>query len=444
MKLLHIKTLSPIHIGSGEVANGLSYLVDPRKDPMKVYFFQFQQIARILNPIRMEKFAQWIENQKFLNIKKFALDELQDRGLLDKIQNNCLYSLDGYGRRDGDRMRIDRNIEIFLKTFHYQPYIPGSEIKGAMRTAVLYHLLQQDSNYNILKKKIETFRDNFANALSLFKKDRKASSYIDENDLRSIPHFELEKIFGSKRANEIRNRLKGRGRTNIKVSDIKRNFVKIMSKIEEKVEKNLMRGLEDNAKYDILKLLSISDSDSKKPEKCLFVSSLEVVNISRKFPLFQEFCKKGEEFVASITLISNKLVNSSLGFSKNQQRLTNYDVLLSCCYEFSKRLLQEEIEYFKNQGKYQSVLKELKEIERQNTRQTPVVRIGKDQGYLSFTISMLIKDRDPELYQNVVVHATKNTSYSSSFPKTRRIIAVSRNGRTEYLPLGWVKLSVEN
>ena len=171
--------------------------------------------------------------------------------------------------------------------------------------------------------------------------------------------------------------------------------------------------------------------------------SLEVVNMSRKFPLFQELCKKDEEFVASINLTSNKLINSSLGFSESQQKLTNYSELLSWCYEFSKKLLHEEIEYFERQKKYRTVLDELKNIDKQNRAQAPVIRIGKGQGYLSVTINMLIKEKDPDLYKDVVIHATKGTSYSSEFPKTRRIVAINQKDKTRYYPLGWLKLTLE-
>ena len=132
-----------------------------------------------------------------------------------------------------------------------------------------------------------------------------------------------------------------------------------------------------------------------------------------------------------------------MGFSESQQKLINYPGLLSCCYEFSKKLLHEEIEYFEKQEKYRTVVDELKEIEKQNSPQAPVIRIGKGQGYLSVTINMLIKEKDPDLYKDVVVHATKGTSYSLEFPKTRRIVAINQKDKTRYYPLGWLKLTLE-
>jgi len=169
----------------------------------------------------------------------------------------------------------------------------------------------------------------------------------------------------------------------------------------------------------------------------LFISNLEVKGINRGFPIFQELCKKDQIFTCQgFKLDSNHTILDRLGFSDEQKQVVS-DVrnLFRCCYEFSNRLLDEEIVY----QQYSSKIKErLNAIKNENKPDSPVIRIGKNEGYLSLTVGLIVKDKDRALYDNVLCHATKNTSYTGNFPKTRRIVNLG-NGDVD--TCGWVKLT---
>ena len=72
-----------------------------------------------------------------------------------------------------------------------------------------------------------------------------------------------------------------------------------------------------------------------------------------------------------------------------------------------------------------------------------MLRIGKDEGYTNLTVKLTLKKLMPELYENVLIHTTKNKSYDSSitkdgfyFPKSRKIV----HWEGQELTAGWVQL----
>lgn len=217
-------------------------------------------------------------------------------------------------------------------------------------------------------------------------------------------------------------------------------FVGEIGKIEEDLQIKLFRANnQKDAKYDILKFLHISDTELKNPKDCLFISNLETKGINKGFPLFQELCKKDQTFVCQgFRIEHNKAILDRLGFDENQKWIvSNPKNLFECCFDFNDRILQEEIKYFSKHN--HKIVEKLQAIKHKNTLDSPVIRIGKNEGYLSLTMGLLIKDRNETLYNNVLGHATKNTSYTGNFPKTRRTVNFE-NGDVD--TCGWIQLTI--
>ncbi|MDI6917820.1 MAG: hypothetical protein QMC80_08515, partial [Thermoplasmatales archaeon] len=84
-------------------------------------------------------------------------------------------------------------------------------------------------------------------------------------------------------------------------------------------------------------------------------------------------------------------------------------------------------------------IKEMQNIKEKNKETSPVLRLGQGQGFLSTTINLVVKNKDPELY-DMIWHNTRGRSYHDVFPKTRRF--VMENNKPCYT-LGWLKLRVE-
>jgi CRISPR-associated protein Csm5 len=428
---LQIKTLSPIHIGSGEKYNGLAYIQDKRQRPFKLWFLEFDKIKQVLNSQQLQNLAEWIMSERYPTIQKFLQHKLSDtnNNITNKLISAAIYKIDLLFEENHQQGRFLKDIEAFIKQ-NNSVFIPGSEIKGAIRTAVLYKLLKENSdNWNFLKEELESFKNKFSQTFQIISSGNKKANYeLTQEEIKRIPNHEKQALFGEKIPRRI------------KISDIKKVLSKKMEKIEEKLQEKVFRTQNNNdAKYDLLKLLSISDSDSKKPDDCLFVSNLETLNINRQFQIFQELLKPGQVFTCEIKLNNDSLLIDKLGFSEHQKNvISSIGNIFKCCYEFTNKLIEEEINYFTTYK--QEIVNKLENIKKQNQENSPVIRIGKNEGYLSLTIALLIKEKDPDLYKNVVIHTTKNTSYTNLFPKTRRIVNIGNNNLDT---LGWVKLNLQ-
>jgi len=387
---LQIKTLSPIHIGNGEKYNGLSYIEDIKSH--QIFIIEFEKIKKILNQKEIESFMDWVLTEKDPSWFKFCKYKLNSPQLQNEFKKSALYRLDNYSH---EKLR---DIECFIKQ-NNKLYLPGTEIKGAIRTAVTYYLLKKENYWNWLKEQLDEFD--------------------------SAHKGDLKKIAGQK------------GRW---VNDIKKRLVNKMSEIEKKLQNQLfIAGKINDSKYDLFKFLHISDSELKEPYQCLFISSLKTLNINREFNIFQELCKNGQNFICDFKLENNPLILNKLGFNDEQKWvISDIKNIFQCCYEFSDRLLKEEINYTHYPKEVKNKLNQIKEL---NSKDSPIIRIGKNEGYLSVTVGLLVKDKDKNLYDNVLSHATKNTSYPGEFPKTRRIVNLLNGG---YDTLGWAKMNIIN
>jgi CRISPR-associated protein Csm5 len=410
---LQVKTLSPIHIGNGEKYNGLSYVEDIFSSPKKVFIVDFDRIKKLLNQTDLESFMNWVASEDHPSWFKFCKYTVNKPTLQNEFKKIASYTLFNYSTE-----RNLRDIECFIKQ-NIKPYIPATEIKGAIRTAVLYTFLNEDSD--------------------LWSKDSKFKKTANEKSARILS---VIKSFGEKHNSKIakvRDRRLERGmRDEKKIKE--KILVEEMKGIQNDLQESLFRSsINNDAKYDLLKLLHIGDSELKEPSSCLFISSLDVQGMNRIITIFQELCKENQTFTCQgFKLDKNTTILNKLGFSDEQKFIVSDEKnIFQCCYEFSKRLLQEEMDYFKKINLTKVVTK-LQTIQKQNTPDSPVIRIGKNEGYLSLTLGLLVKDKNQSLYENVLCHATKNTSYTSNFPKTRRVVNLG-NGDVD--TCGWVKLA---
>lgn len=411
---LQIKTLSPLHIGNGEKYNGLSYVEDIFSNPKKVFIVDFDRIKKLLNQKDLESFMDWIVSEDHPSWFKFCKFGLNKPQLQNEFKKVATYTLNNYSTE-----KSLRDIDCFIKQ-NNKPYIPGTEIKGAIRTAVLYTLLNKDSY-------LWSNKSDWSNNA-----ERKVNALIEDIIGFGKKHASNITKVGNKRLERDMREEKR----------IKENILgKEMKSIQQNLQENILRSVNNtDAKYDILKLLHISDTELKDSNICLFVSNLKVEGINRGFPLFQELCKKDQIFnCQGFKLDNNKTILNKLGFSDEQKWVvSDTKNLFQCCHEFSNRLLKEEIDYFAKLNLNKIVTK-LKNIEQQNKPDSPVIRIGKNEGYLSLTMGLLVKDKDKNLYDKVLCHATKNTSYTSNFPKTRKVVNLE-NGDVD--TCGWVKLQL--
>lgn len=127
---LTLKTLSPLFIGSGKEINKKEYVYVPRGQ--SVYMLD------------IHKFSRFLANRGFVDeYTEFMLGNQNDlyRWLHEKKVNEAeIKTFAAYRISAADALKHNsslRGIQLFIKDNYLRPYVPGSSLKGAMRTAIL-------------------------------------------------------------------------------------------------------------------------------------------------------------------------------------------------------------------------------------------------------------------------------------------------------------------
>lgn len=124
---MKLEIVSPVHIGTGETKSRMSFF----EENGVVYFVDEEYLFKLLNKEqRLNEFTEWIEKEGN-DIGEFIKPDERKQ-----LKENPLYSLPCRGK-------IDKEIQLHIKDARNRFYIPGSSIKGAIRTALLYSILQE-------------------------------------------------------------------------------------------------------------------------------------------------------------------------------------------------------------------------------------------------------------------------------------------------------------
>jgi len=314
---INLTIKSPVHIGSGEKITKLEYIPEGRN----IVIYSLNKFLSKLDEKKLEEVITQIENNKI------------DKNLIRKHLNDIKrYSL------NVNDSNINEILE-FIKTAD-KPYIPASEIKGAIRTAILY---------SIVKDNWQEFKDILI----------KNNKFIDYDKNNKIAKELEEKAFG-------------------KISN------------------------------DIMKFFMVEDTKPVETEN-LVVKKIEITNTKKKFSEYAECLKKDTNLETKIKIFQERKEFKSFKYNKY---ITNWK---QSCYEYAKDLIDIEKEFWKD--KNQEILKFYQNLEKENTRENPLIRIGRFTGKLSHTIILL----------------SKITGNKSNFPKTRRLTK-------ENEVLGWIKI----
>jgi CRISPR-associated RAMP protein, Csm5 family len=263
-------------------------------------------------------------------------------------------------------------VEEFIKTLE-GPYIPGSELKGSIR-----HLIA-------------------------------CAWFMDKPDLVIE---KVKQLLNSGRAKD--------------------------QKEQDNVEGELERSVfypkgERDAKFDVLKVLSIPDSQPL-PYQSLRVEVPKLVGSNRTlFPC--EALKESVEFEMEININKNayrgletqrKLPEIGKHFSDEN---VFWNFLVECSRKFYSKLLDEEIKFFQN--RQPDTAKHLEKLKNYLNTGGVLLRLGKHEGILSTTLLLIVKERDKGLFDKFF-RATQNIAREQT-NKTRRV-------NSQGLTFGWLLL----
>ena len=135
-KRYRIKLLSPLHIGGGSKIPFYQIFCNEGK----CYIFDEVRFGDALakkGPQFVDRFVQFAYQER-ANLAHFLKDTFRNdrRGLREFVESAKAYSLKS-------ELLPERELIPFIRNSLYQPYIPGTSIKGAFRTAVMYLMLKR-------------------------------------------------------------------------------------------------------------------------------------------------------------------------------------------------------------------------------------------------------------------------------------------------------------
>lgn len=386
---LILESLSPVHIGSQE--RGLDS-GDFIKDGKFCYVVDDAKLS--------ESLRQWGLSQKF------STEVMNSRGnfSLYSFLKNCkkasesdLIQIAAYRMESSSAQGRIRYPKPFIRDGQFRPFIPGTSVKGAIRTAILYSIVNRD------EVKLNEFRSYVKKKLDEIERrsqDKRMDSWTKENQKKWFSQIFMD--------------------------DILIRFNLPPSRIQY------------GPNTDILRCLKISDSlnypDRLRLEDVMLMSlrSGRVPYNKNDTILNVECIPPGVnlEFTLSIDKDILKLFQK-----QNKLPFNNLDDIIGMIKEFCKEQWDEEWDFF-------DWLKDSKDVSLQQIRSfydpdyNSAIRIGWGSGLLGTTLDLLLTSESRERLRNLLF-----INRDDEAPKSRRMTVSRVEDRLEaQMPLGWMLL----
>lgn len=137
-KLYEITCIAPLHIGSGEKLSPFDYLYDSQREEM--YFLNPTLWAQFLVRHKLiDKIVDQLQQKTSPNLIDWLHQEKINDGEMRKLALRTAKAVTNDLKIKGKRSLNEVASHIALADG--RPYVPGSSIKGALRTGILYRLL---------------------------------------------------------------------------------------------------------------------------------------------------------------------------------------------------------------------------------------------------------------------------------------------------------------
>ena len=150
MKRINIETLTPVHIGSGKDLSANTEFLKFDEDEYSI--LSVIDETKILNIIGEDNIDKWVSIiQKNADLKEYLLQRKQNL-ISDDIDKRKIYI-------NFDNISQNKTLKEQLHNGKGLPYIPGSSIKGAIRTAIVSEMAMKNkySAKNKLKNNYRKF-----------------------------------------------------------------------------------------------------------------------------------------------------------------------------------------------------------------------------------------------------------------------------------------------
>jgi CRISPR-associated protein Csm5 len=335
---LKIATVTPLHVGTGGRYTRAEFVV--RGD--KIIRVDTNKIFTLLNERAQERYIEELEDAHF-RIEKF-------------IKDIPLSEIKVYTARLKGGIPIE--IQEQIKTGR-SAYIPGSSIKGAVRTALLYN--------QITDKNIE----------------------------------ELSKIFNMKywqRERELQRFVDG-----------------FLSGVGIPSYSSLLKFLQvsDTEPTSNIRVYTFKSLKSERRGWTWYKRR------GREVVTFLETIDAGEELSCEFRTNYDSTIYGDLKLGE-RVKYTEMERIKSCIHDFSDDLIEHELKFA---AKYDiTFLRDFyAELSAKNEEDEPVMKLGQGSGFMAMTIGLKSKKRADVLEK--VKRSLRGKTYPYEFPKTRKIIA---------------------
>lgn len=390
----------------------------------KVYLPNLEVLARVLQERgKLDQYIQKINDREDITT------------LLEDISENWLNLRDSHGNEVFSTIGISRNwvdgkisdLRPMIRNGFGEPYIPGSSIKGAIRTAIAFYLLKNDDQYNTPKQ---------ARVSAIEQKLRgKLETLNQQNELKRKRGQRESKL---QKSDEFMS---------ILFSDFDLNYQGINYKIKNEAQKDLLRVIHISDSQPLLqKTITNKKTDQKTTYNIPVVTEVIVSshfndnNAKYKAPLYTEMIfNVRTEFTITLDL------EMLSWFNHNQQMklpFNNIEDLLKICQEFSQYQWDGEYDYWNNINNNEDkrnkkkldfdLIRDFYEREKCPYQ----LRLGWGTGMNGTTINWLINDE----LRSQLRDACGIKAPNFQAPKSRRTI-LNRKGEIRYVP-GWTKLKL--
>ncbi|MCX8093977.1 MAG: type III-A CRISPR-associated RAMP protein Csm5 [Candidatus Goldbacteria bacterium] len=169
---LKCKTLTPVHIGSKEELDPFDYVIDNDK---KLYVIDFHNLTKVIDDSEIKKLLDYASKRELGNLR------VNIRNLFLKYKNNLkpirtIEISESFWQKYNDEIQksnINNNLSIQMNvTSNNKPIIPGSSIKGAIRTYVLEgRFMTYNEKEELKKEKYDLIESKLLKAITNEKKD---------------------------------------------------------------------------------------------------------------------------------------------------------------------------------------------------------------------------------------------------------------------------------
>lgn len=181
---------SPVHIGSGDIYQKNQYVYEDDGKRAHIYFLNESKWAEFLEKEKLlDSFVSEIHRKfmhfsiyDFLNTyRRNSCQQESLKGLMEKLIDNGVLSKPETA--DVPYSKNSRNalndIHTFIKDSKGRMYIPGSSLKGAFRTAILFAMIKKD------RKKYDKYWNDIATAA-------RSGKYLKQNIGNVLDRLERE------------------------------------------------------------------------------------------------------------------------------------------------------------------------------------------------------------------------------------------------------------